>query len=428
MKNITIPTDFFIRNRYCLIKQLKNASLSIITSNDELTRSGDQNFSYRQNSDLFYLTGIEQEKCILALCPENPDKKLREVLFTIKPNQLMETWTGHQYTADEIQEISGIKTIKWLDDFDLTIRNMILSSRKVYLNLNEYEKYTTDVNYKDYNMVSSLKKKYPLHKYKRLAPLLTQQRMVKSPEEISLMQQACDITESAFKRILQFVQPGVTEYEIEAELTHEFLCKGARGHAYQPIIASGKNTLVLHYVKNSESCKEGSLLLLDFGAEYGNYAADCSRTIPVTGKFTPRQKECYEAVLKVQKEAISLFVPGNTIDIVNKRVWELMEKEMIGLGLFTVEEVKNQNQKQPLYIKYLMHGVTHFIGLDVHDVGSKYQKFEKGMVLTIEPGLYIKEEEIGIRIEDNIMVDDIPINLMARIPKEAEEIEKMMWD
>lgn len=426
MKRIKIPADFFIRNRTNLLRQLKKNALVILTSNDELTRSGDQHFPFRQNADLFYLTGLEQEKCILALCPDHPDVKLREVVFTIKPDPHLETWTGHKYTADEIREISGIETVKWLDEMDLPLRDMALASKTIYLNLNEYSKYLPDVDYRDHNMVVNMRQKFPLHHYERVAPLLWLQRAIKQDEEIQLIKQACDITRSAFERVLRFVRPGVKEYEVEAELTHEFISRGARGHAYQPIIGSGENALVLHYITNSDTCHDGDLLLMDFGAECANYAADCSRTIPVNGKFNPRQKACYEAVLRVQKAAIGLFVPGNTIDQVNKIVWDLMEKEMIGLGLFTAEEAKNQDPDRPMYFKYLMHGVTHYIGLDVHDVGGKFQPFEKGMVLTIEPGLYIGEEKIGIRIEDNIMVDDIPVNLMAEIPKEVDDIERLM--
>jgi Xaa-Pro aminopeptidase len=271
-----------------------------------------------------------------------------------------------------------------------------------------------------------MKERFPLHTYHRLAPLITRQRLVKTNEEIDLMKRACDITGQAFERVMKFVKPGVNEYEIEAEMTHEFIRRGARGHAYQPIIGSGKNGLVLHYIENSDTCRAGDLLLMDFGAEVSNYAADCSRTIPVSGKFSPRQRACYEAVLKVQEEAINLFVPGTTIDAINKQVWSLMEKEMIGLGLFTSKEVSEQNPEHPVFFKYLMHGVAHFIGLDVHDVGGKYQKLEKGMVLTIEPGLYIKEENIAIRIEDNIVVDDTPRNLMKNIPKDPDEIEQRM--
>lgn len=426
MKTIKINRELFVRNRQKLVNELKPQSVAIVMANDELNRSADQHFPYRQNSDLFYLTGLEQEKSILILCPDHPDEKLREVVFTIKPNELLETWTGHKYTADEIREISGVKTIKWLDDLDMILRDMILLSENIYINQNEYSKYLDEVSYRDNRFVNSLKEQYPAHLFQRLAPVITKHRLVKEPEELELMKQACAITEAAFKRVLKFVKPGVKEYEIEAEMTHEFIKSGAKGHAYQPIVGSGKNALVLHYIENSDECKDDDLVLMDFGAEYANYAADCSRTVPVNGKFSKRQKECYEAVLRVQKEATKLFVPGNTIDKVNKEVWKMMEKEMIGLGLFTEEEARNQDTDNPLYAKYLMHGVNHYIGLDVHDVGSKYEAFKKGMVLTIEPGIYIKEEGIGIRIENNIMVDDVPVDLMANIPREVDEIEDLM--
>lgn len=426
MKKVNISKDFFIRNRRKLVQSLKPNSVAIVLANDELNRSGDQHFPYRQSSDLFYMTGLEQEKCVLAICPDHPDEKLREVVFTIKPNELLETWTGHKYTSNEIKEISGVNSIKWVEDMDMQLRDMILLCENIYINLNEYSKYLSEVSYRDNRVANSLKEIYPAHNFERLAPLITKQRLVKDPEELDLMQTACNITESAFSRVLKFVKPGVIEYEVEAEMIHEFLRSGAKGHAYQPIVGSGKNALVLHYIENSDVCKEGDLLLMDFGAEYANYAADCSRTIPVSGKFTKRQKDCYEAVLRVQKEAVKLFIPGNTINEVNNSVWKMMEKEMIGLGLFTESDVKIQDPNQPLYSKYLMHGVTHYIGLDVHDVGSKYEPFKKGMVLTIEPGIYIKEEGIGIRIENNIMVDDVPIDLMAMIPREVDEIEKLM--
>ena len=426
MKKISINKNLFIKNRKKVTKNIKPGSLAIITSNDELTRSGDQYFGYRQNSGMFYLTGLEQEKCILALCPDHPDEKLREIIFTIQPNEKLETWTGHKYTREEIQDISGIKTVKWLDDFNMTIRDLALNSDYIYLNLNEYIKYESPVIYNDQRMVADMKQRYPLHGYHRLAPVITNARMVKEKEETELIRQACDITNSAFQRVLKFLKPGVTEYQVEAEITHEFIVNGARGHAYQPIVGSGKNALVLHYVKNWDSCNDGDLLLMDFGAEYGNYAADCTRTIPVNGKFTKRQKDCYNAVLKVQKEAIKLFVPGNTIDKVNKTAFKLMEKELVKLGLLSQEDIDKQGQDKPLYTKYLMHGITHFLGLDVHDVGGKYEPFKKGMVLTCEPGLYIKEEGIGIRIENDIMVAENPVDLMAAIPREVEEIEALM--
>ncbi len=426
MKSEKLTQYFFSGNRDKISRGLIPDSVAIMTSNDELNRNGDQDFPYRQNSDLFYLTGINQEKCILTLCPSHPDESLREILFTLKPNELMETWTGHKYTKKETQEISGIKTVKWLDDFEPTLRELVLSSNNIYINLNEYAKYQTDVPYSENRLASKLKEQYPAHDFHRLAPLITKQRLVKQQGEIELLKKACSITNQAFHRVLKFVKPGVMEYEVEAEITHEFLKNGARGHAYQPIVGSGRNGLVLHYIENDKKCGANDLLLMDFGAEYGNYAADCTRTIPVNEKFTKRQKQCYEAVLRVQKKSIKLYTPGNTIDKVNKATWKMMEEEMIGLGLFTKEDVENQDKEQPLYTKYLMHGVAHFIGLDVHDVGSKYEEFKKGMVLTCEPGLYIKEEGIGIRIENDIIVDDVPYDLMQDIPREVEEIEYLM--
>jgi len=426
MKKVKIVKNLFIKNRQKIINKLKSNALAIVTSNDELTRSGDQHFPFRQNADLFYLTGLEQEKCILTLCPDHPDKNLREILFTIKPNEKLETWTGHKNTKEEVQKTSGIKTVKWIDDFDMVLRDLGLNSEHIYVNLNEYVKYESPVLYRDQRLVKDLKEQFPLHQFFRLSPIITNERLIKEKEEIELLQQACDITNKTFQRVLKFVRPGVQEYEIEAEIIHEFISRGGRGHAYQPIVGSGKNALVLHYIENSNECRDGDLLLMDFGAEYGNYAADCSRTIPVNGKFSDRQKACYEAVLRVQKAAIKMFVPGNTIEKVNKAVFKLMEKELVKLGLLTQKEVDKQNPEQPLYTKFLMHGITHFIGLDVHDVGGKYEPFKKGMVLTCEPGLYIKDEGIGIRIENDILVDDIPVDLMVGIPREVDEIEQLM--
>ena len=426
MRSEIITQSFFSGNRKKISKGLKRNSVAIIPSNDELNRNGDQNFAYRQNSDLFYLTGINQEKCILALCPSHPDESFREILFAIQPNELIETWTGHKHTKKEIHKISGIKTVKWLDDLESTLRELVLTSDNIYINLNEYSKYQSEVPYFENRLATKLKEKYPAHHFHRLAPLISEQRLVKQPEEIELLKKACSITNQAFHRVMEFVKPGVMEYEVEAEITYEFLRNGARGHAYQPIVGSGKNALVLHYIENDKKCGDNDLLLMDFGAEYGNYAADCTRTIPISGKFTKRQKQCYEAVLRVQKKSIKLYIPGNTIDSINKATWKMMEDEMIDLGLFSKKDVENQDKDQPLYTKYLMHGVAHFIGLDVHDVGSKYDIFKKGMVLTCEPGLYIKEEGIGIRIENDIMVDDIPYDLMQDIPREVEDIEELI--
>ena len=426
MRYNKINSKFFINNRQKLIKKLSNNSLAIVNSNDEMPRNGDQYFKFRQNSDLFYLTGLEQEKCILCISPNHPNENYKEIIFTKKPIEKLETWYGHKYTKEEISEISGVKTVIWLDEFDQVLEELITFSSNIYLNKNEYPKFSTDVPYKDIRFALDIKAKYRYKKYKSLAQLLTELRLVKEPDEIHLMQKACDITEKAFSRVLSFVKPGKMEYEVEAEITHEYITNGANGHAYAPIIASGINACTLHYDSNDKECKNGELLLMDFGAEYANYAADCSRTIPINGKFSERQKDCYNAVLRVFKIAKMLFVPGNTIDNINKEVNQLIEKEMISLGLFTNDEVKNQDSENPMYMKYLMHGISHFIGLDVHDVGAKSTELQKGMILTCEPAIYIKEEGIGIRIENNILVDDIPVDLMKNIPVEVEEIEGLM--
>ena len=417
----SISSKLFIKNREKLSNLLSSDSVAIINANDEMPRNGDQNFQYRQNSDLFYLTGIEQEQTILLLNPSGED-----MLFIIRPNELMETWTGHKLTKEEAKAISGIDTIKFIDEFDFQLKMILDQKSEIYLNRIEYLKYETEIAYRDIRFTEKLKQEYPLHTFSRLAPLLSKCRVIKEKEELEIMQKACDITNKAFHRVLSTLKPGMNEYEVEAELTYEFLKNGASGHAYQPIVASGKNALVLHYVDNNQECKDGDLLLMDFGAEYANYAADCSRTIPVNGRFTDRQKEVYNAVLRVQKEAITFFTPGSSMKAVNEKVNKLIEKEMIQLGLFTEEDVKNQDKESPMYFKYMMHGVNHFIGLDVHDVGGKDDVFQEGMVLTIEPAIYIKEEGIGIRIEDNIIVAENPINLMRNIPKKIEEIEEVM--
>ncbi|MCX6234675.1 MAG: aminopeptidase P N-terminal domain-containing protein [Bacteroidetes bacterium] len=426
MRYTAINKNLFIRNREKLIKMIKSNALVVMHSNDELLRNGDQYFPFRQHSDIFYLTGLDQEKCILTICPNHPNVKFREIIFTIKADEQLTTWQGHKYTEREIQEISGIKTVMWLDDFEITFRDLMYYANTVYLNQNEYIKLSTEVPSKDLRFARYLKDNFPVYTYERLAPMLTSLRLVKEPEEVALIQIACDLTEKAFRRLLRFVRPGIMEYEVEAEITHEFIRNGSNGHAYQPIIASGKNALALHYHQNDNICQNGDLLLMDFGAEYANYAADCTRTIPVNGKFSMRQHQVYDAVLRVQQNATGLYVPGNSIDEINHEVNRLTEKELIGLGLFSDEDVQNQNPDKPLFSKYLMHGVCHPVGLDVHDPGGKYVPFCKGMILTLEPAIYIPEENIGVRLENNIMVGDIPVNLMKNIPIEANEIESLM--
>lgn len=422
-----LPRHFFEENRNKLAKLLKENSVAFIHSNDEMPRNGDQYFPFRQHSDLFYLTGINQEKTILALCPNHPLPQNREILFIIKPNPTMETWYGKKLTKTEASAISGIENVVYINDFEAQAEDLIYQSSSIYLNIYENARFKTDVESRDLRYAKLLKSKYPLHRYERLAPILTQLRTVKEPEEINVMRHACDITGKAFERILKFTKPGVFEFEIEAEITHEFIRNGAQGHAYYPIVASGENACILHYIENRKRCEEGEILLLDFGAEFQNYAADCSRSIPVNGKFTKRQRDLYEATLRVYKKAKAMMVKGASITIINKQVGNLWEEEHINLGLYTREDLQNENPESPLYSKYFMHGIGHFLGLDVHDVGSRYQTLEPGMILTCEPGIYIQEEGIGIRLETNILVTEgDPIDLMANMPIEPDDIEELM--
>jgi Xaa-Pro aminopeptidase len=427
MKKIRFSSEFHTINRRNFAKQLPAGSLAIFHSNDVFYRNGDQPFKFRQQSDFFYLTGIDQEKSILLIFPDCPNPELKEVLILLEPSEALQTWEGHKYSRKEATEISGISKVLWIGQFETVLAETMSFAEHVYLNAYEYAKFSTDVPYRDIRFAKEIREKFPNHNYRRSAPLLYRHRTIKSSEEVDMMKKAIGLTNQAFRRILGFVKPGVREYEIEAELTHEFLFQGAAGSAYHPIVASGINACTLHYIENSVECKEGELLLMDFGAEYGHYAADLTRTIPVNGKFTERQKDCYNAVLRVLRQAPKLLVAGKTIDLVNKEVNRLMEQEMIGLGLFSKSDVEKQDPDKPLYTKYFMHGVTHFLGLDVHDVGSKFESLKPGMVLTFEPGLYIREEKIGIRLENNFLVTEKEaVDLTAEVPVEAEEIEKLM--
>ena len=420
-------SSLFARNREKFTGHLPENALAFFNSNDLFPRNGDQFFAFRQNSDLFYLTGINQEETMLMLFPDCPNKDLREVLFILRSSEKTETWEGHKLDKKEATRISGIEKVRFADELETVLTEAMAYAGPVFLNSNEYPKFYTDVPYRDLRFAADLQKKYPNHDYRRSAPLMHNLRMVKEMEELNVIQRAVDITGKAFERILKFVAPGRKEYEIEAEMRHEFSLNGAAGFAYSPIIASGKNSCVLHYTDNTDECKDGQLLLMDFGAEYLNYAADITRTIPVNGKFTEWQQQCYESVLSVQKEAIKMFVPGNTIDQLNKDVNSLMEAEMLKLGLLKKEEIAKQDPEKPLYMKYFMHGTTHFMGLDVHDVGSKYEPFRPGMVFTCEPGLYIREQGMGIRLENNIVVTKKgPEDLSKHIPIEPDEIEKLM--
>ena len=426
MRYQPISQKMYIRNRAKLVAKLQPGSLAIINSNDEMPRSGDQTFIFRQNSDMFYLTGLDQEKCILTLCPGHPIESMREMLFTVKTNDMMVVWNGHKYTMDEVREVSGIQNVKWLDEFEITLRDLMSRVQLVYLNQNEYPKFITEVPLLDLRFAEKMRNEFPVHTYERLAPFITGLRLVKEPEEIVQIQKACDFTNEGFRRVLKFVKPGLKEYEVEAEFTHEFISKGSTGHAYPPIVASGANGCILHYNTNYNLCNDGDLLLMDVGAEYGNYAADMTRTIPVNGKFSHRQRQVYDAVLRVMKVATSMLKPGTTIEKWHAEVCKFMEKELVGLGLINKNDLKKQTADSPAYFKYYMHGTGHFLGLDVHDVGSRQVIFENGMVMTCEPGIYIPEEGIGIRLENDIMVAEEPVDLMAEIPLDPEEIERLM--
>lgn len=426
MRYQPIDSGLFITNRSKLVKKLKTNALAIVHSNHEMPRNGDQTFPFRQNSDMFYLTGLDQEKCILMLFPGHFDENMREVAFIVETDDHMVTWYGHKYTLQQASEVSGIKTIKWLSQFDVTLKDFMSRAGSVYLNLDENPRFSTEVESRNLAFARKLQADFPLHEYERLAPILTEIRLVKEPQEIEMLQKACNITGDAFERVLKFVKPGIMEYEVEAEITHEYLRQGASGHSYPAIIASGVNNNILHYNQNDQKIEDGQLLLLDFGAEYANYAGDCSRTIPVNGKFTPRQRQVYEAVLRVLRQAIKLLVPGKTIDSYHSEVCRIMENELIGLGLITQEDINNQSKEKPAFFKYFMHGTSHFIGLDVHDVGNRQTPLRKGMVLSCEPAIYIVDEGLGIRLENDIVVDDEPVDLMAHIPIEPDEIEALM--
>ncbi len=418
---------FFARNRENLAGLLPPGSLAIVNSNDTFPRNGDQNYPFRQNSDLFYLTGIEQEHTRLLMFPDHPNAEFKSILFIRKPEPKLETWEGKKLDKETAKKISAIETIIYLEDFDAIMQEAMTLSKSVFLNSNEYPKYSNPVPYFDLRFSKMLQERFPQHQFQRLAPLLHQLRTIKSSEEIRIMKHAIDITDKALRRVLSTLKPGMKEYEVEAEITHEFMVNGARHHAYRPIIASGINACYLHYIENTGSCAKGDLLLMDFGAEYCNYAADISRTIPVNGKYSKRQKKIYNAVLNVHKNTIRLIQPGKTIDLLNKEVNQMMEQELMELGLFSAQEIKKQPKDKPLYTKYFMHGVSHFIGLDVHDVGSKFEKLKPGMVLTCEPGIYLKEENIGIRIENIILVtENGQEDISKDIPRETEEIESLM--
>jgi Xaa-Pro aminopeptidase len=429
MRHEPIGKELFIANRKRLVKKLKPNSLVVFNSNDIMPSNADGTLGYIQNSDLYYVSGIHQEESMVVICPDFPDKKYREVLFLREPNEMMEKWEGHKLTKKEATEISGIETVVWVSGFDKLFHHMMAMGRteNVYLNTNEHYRSDVVVQSRDARFIEWSKKTYPLHKYERIAPIMGELRRVKQPRELALIQQACDITECGFRRVLNFVQPGVMEYEIEAEFIHEFKRLGSKGFAYTPIIASGENNVILHYVENSRQCHAGDLILLDVAAEYANYNSDLTRTIPVSGQYTKRQKEVYSSVLRIQRAAFKMLRPSVVYFDFQKEIEKLMEAELLKLKLIDKTDIKNQNPENPAFKKYFYHGTSHMLGLDVHDVGNMHDKVQVGSVWTIEPGIYIKEEKFGVRLENNIVIGKKGnIDLMRNIPIEAEEIEEIM--
>jgi Xaa-Pro aminopeptidase len=406
---------------------MKPNSIAIFPGNPVLPTNGDAIYTYRPNADVVWLSGVIQEKSMVILYPDNPDKNAREVLVLIRPNELLEKWNGHLLRKDEATAISGIKNVQWLDSIDAMLHVMMHHADTVYLNTNENDRTDTSLFRPDLLFVHDFMKRYPVHKYERAAPLMKELRAIKTKEEIAVTQEAVNITHKAFQRVMKFIKPGVFEYEIEAEITHEFLRNRATRHAYDCIIASGDRARVLHYVENNSECKNGELILMDFGAEYGNYCADLTRTIPVNGKFTKRQKEVYNAVLDVHNYAKKILKPGISIVDYTTKVCVEMEKHLLKIGLLTKNDIKNQDPENPAYRKYFYHGVTHHLGIDVHDLGTRVLPVKEGMLFTIEPGIYIEEEQMGIRIENNVWITKTgSIDLFKGIPITVEEIEAAM--
>lgn len=428
MKYLPLDQQIFIKNRNRFTAKMQPGSIAIFNSNDELPTNGDALHPFRQNSDLYWLTGIDQEDTMLVLFPDNPDPKHREVLVLVRPNELKEKWDGHRLRREEATAISGITTIVWLDALDALLQTWIHDAVNIYLNTNENNRKSNYVPVRDYRYAQELRTRYPLHNFLRAASLLKELRSVKTPEEIAVLQTAIDITEKTFRRLLGFIRPGVFEHEIHAEIWHEFLRNRATGEAYGSIIASGDRARTLHYVSNNQECKDGEVILMDFGAAYGGYNADLTRSVPVNGKFTKRQRDVYNACLHLHNYAKSLLKPGITIAEYHTQVGVEAGKEFVKLGLLSEADIKNEDPETPAYRKYLYHGISHHLGVDVHDLGPSFHKpIPDGAVLTVEPGIYIQEEQLGIRIENNIWVKaGGNVDLMKNIPITADEIEALM--
>ncbi len=427
MKYHPLNPQIFIQNRERFVAKMEPGSIAIFNSNDELPANGDALHRFKQNSDLFWLTGIEQEDTLLVLFPGNPDPQYREVLVLVRPNEMKEKWDGHRLRREEATAISGIQTIVWLDSLEGMLQPWIHLAETIYLNTNENDRKSNWVPVRDYRYAQQMRERYPLHQYRRSARIMKELRAIKTPLEIEVMQQAIDITANTFNRLLQFIRPGVMEYEIEAEILHSFLSQRATGEAYGSIIASGDRARTLHYVENNQECRDGELVLMDFGALYGNYAADLTRTVPVNGKFTRRQKTVYNACLHLHRYAASILKPGISIVDYTEKVGDEATVVFQKIGLLRKSDIRNEDPANRAYRKYLYHGISHHLGIDVHDLGTRTEPIKAGMVFTIEPGIYIEEEKMGIRIENNFWITrNGNKDLMKHIPIEADDIERLM--
>ncbi|MGC6479145.1 MAG: aminopeptidase P family protein [Flavobacteriaceae bacterium] len=428
MRYQPLPASEYIQNRKNFMDAMLPKSIAVFNSNDIYPVSADSTLPFEQHRDIFYLTGVDQEESILLLFPDAVEQHHREILFLKETNTHIAVWEGAKLTKEEATKQTGIAIIYWLQDFEKVFFELAAQCDTLYFNRNEHYRAAVETQTREDRFITWAQENYPAHRPAKSNPILQRLRSVKSAAEIAQIQKACDITEKGFRRILGFVSPGVWEYEIEAEFAHEFLRHRSKGFAYTPIIASGNNSNVLHYVENNQQCKDGDLLLLDVGAEYGNYSSDMTRTIPVSGRFSKRQKEVYEAVLRVKKEATQLLTPGTLWKAYHKEVGKIMTAELLGLGLLDKADVQNESPELPAYKKYFMHGTSHHMGLDTHDYGLILEPMKAGMVFTVEPGIYIPEEGFGIRLEDDVVVQSsgAPFNLMKNIPLEVEEIEALM--
>lgn len=428
MKYNQIDSKLFVKNRKKFMAQMKPKSIAVFNSNDIYPIGADSAMPFEQHRNIFYLTGADQEETILVLFPDALDEKHKEILFVRETNAHIAVWEGEKLTKERATEVSGIKTVYWLTDFDKVFFDVMTEADTVYFDTNEHYRQAVETETREDRFIKKCKADYPAHQWAKSFPIIQAIRGVKEPEELALMQEACNITEKGFRRLLGFVKPGVWEYEIEAELLHEFVRNRSKGFAYTPIIASGYNANVLHYIENNQQCKDGDVILMDVAAEYANYSSDLSRSIPVNGKFTKRQRDVYEAVLRVKNDATKMLVPGTLWAEYHKEVGKLMTSELLGLGLLDKADVQNEDKNWPAYKKYFMHGTSHHIGLNTHDYGDLKTPMKANMVFTVEPGIYIPNENLGIRLEDDVVIQEKgePFNLMANIPIEADEIEELM--